>query len=223
MVLIAFNIPEFRGTLSGSIPNVLFAGNSLATEGEITLKVFDGRVSISGLSVNRVFSPVPSLKCSIDIEDLDLGQLTGAFDFGHISGIIRGNVSDLVIVKGQAQGFRASLESVRKRGVSQKISVEALKKISILGSGTSTSILDRSIYQFFKEYRYKKLGFRGFLKNDNLLLLGIDSSDGKSYLVNGGLIPPRVNVINYNQNVSFQEMVRRLKRITQIKQEKDSG
>ncbi len=219
----ALDIPEFRGTLSGSIPSVLFAGNRLLADGEINLKVFDGSVRISGLSANRVFSPVPSLKCSIDIEDLDLGQLTGAFDFGHISGIIRGNVSDLVIVKGQAQAFNASLESVRKGGVRQKISVQALKKISILGSGTSTSVLDRGIYRFFKEYRYKKLGFRGFLRNDNLLLLGIDSTDGKSYLVNGGLIPPRVDVINYNQNISFQEMVRRLKRITQISQEKEDG
>jgi hypothetical protein len=105
------------------------------------------------------------------------------------------------------------METYKKKGVEQKISVDALKKISILGTGSSTSILDRGIYQFFKEYRYDKLGFKAFLKNDNLLLLGIENEGNKEYLVKGGLLPPKVDVISYTQNISFQEMVSRLQRI----------
>jgi len=211
------DLPRFTGSLSGTIPNVTFAGNRLLTEGEIYLELFDGSIRLSDLSMNRVFSPIPSLKCNIEAEDIDLGKLTSTFDFGNISGIIKGSVEDLVIVRGQAQSFKASMESIRKKGISQKISVEALKKISILGSGSSASVLDMGIYQFFKEYRYAKLGFKAFLRNDNLILLGVESRENRGYLVKGGLLPPRVDVINYNQNISFQEMVKRLKRIKQVK------
>jgi hypothetical protein len=209
----AMTWPRFSGRLSGVIPMVNLADNHLITDGKIILELFGGKIKVSNLSVDNVFGPVSSLKSSIELEEIDLGKLTGAFDFGHISGIIRGAITDLVIVKGQAEGFKVSLETYKKKGVEQKISVEALKKISILGTGSSTSILDRGIYQFFKEYRYDKLGFKAFLKNDNLLLLGIENEGNREYLVKGGIFPPKVDVISYTQNISFQEMVNRLKRI----------
>ncbi|MBI5098370.1 MAG: hypothetical protein HZB30_03905 [Nitrospirae bacterium] len=211
----AMTWPRFSGRLSGVIPMVNLADNHLITDGKIILELFDGKIKVSNLSVDNVFGPVSSFKSSIELEEIDLGKLTGAFDFGHISGIIKGNITELVIVKGQAESFKAYMETYKKKGVEQKISVDALKKISILGTGSSTSILDRGIYQFFKEYRYDKLGFKAFLKNDKLLLLGIENEGNKEYLVKGGLFPPKVDVISYTQNVSFQEMVSRLKRIKQ--------
>jgi hypothetical protein len=113
---------------------------------------------------------------------------------------------------------------VERKGINQLISVEALKKISILGSGTPASVLSSGIYQFFKEYRYKKMGFRGTLKNDNFLLLGIEAEGNREYIVRGGLLPPKVDVISYTQNVSFQEMLKRLKRVKQLDkgEEKDT-
>jgi hypothetical protein len=215
-VSVAFEMPRFEGRLSGNIPKVSFIEDRLLTEGAIVLELFGGKMTVSDLSVDNVFSPITSLKSSIELEDIDLGQLTGTFDFGHISGVVSGRVDDLVVVKGQAESFKASLESYRKKGVSQRISVTALKKISILGTGSSASVLDRGIYRFFDEYRYSKLGFRAFLKNDNLLLLGVENEGDIGYLVKGGILPPKVDVLYYNQNIPFQEIVRRLKRIKQI-------
>ena len=63
------------------------------------------------------------------------------------------------------------------------------------------------------KYGYEKIGFKAYLRNDNLLLLGVRSEDGKQYLVQGGLLPPRVDVVTYSQNISFKEIVNRLKRI----------
>lgn len=211
----AFGLPEFSGTLSGSIPRVTLVQDNLRTEGGIRLELFGGKMRIGNLSVDNVFSPATSFKSDIEFEDIDLGRLTNTFDFGHISGVVRGSISDLVIADGQAGHFKATLESYRKKGVDQRISVNALKKISILGSGSSTSILDKGIYQLFKEYRYEKIGFRAYLKNDNLLLSGIETEGDRSYLVKGGLLPPKVDVINYTQNISFQEMVSRLERLKQ--------
>ena len=207
-----FGAPEFEGTMSGSIPMVSFKGNRLLTEGEIVIDVFNGRIKATGLSVDNVFSPVTSLGVSLELDEIDLEKLTGTLDFGHVSGILRGYIRDLVIVNGQAESFTASIETVKRKGVSRKINVEALRKISILGTGSSSSILDRGIYRLFKEYRYEKLGFRASLKNDRLRLLGIENRGNTGYLVKGGLFPPKVDVISYNQDISFKEMVGRLKR-----------
>ncbi len=123
-------------------------------------------------------------------------------------------MNDLVITDGQPESFEASIETVKRRGVKQRISVKALEKISILGTGSSATVLGRGIYSLFKEYNYSKMGFSGRLRNDTFLLKGIEREGDTGYLVRGGLFPPKVNVIYYTQEVSFREMVKRLKRIT---------
>ncbi len=211
------DIPAFNGNLSGRIPTMRLIGESLHTEGEIELQLFGGSMKVTGLSMENVFTPIVSITSSVKFDGINLDMLTDTFDFGHISGVIKGNIDDLEIVRGQAQQFTASLQSYKVKGIKQTISVDALKKISILGTGSSGSILDRGIYQFFKKYRYEKIGFKAHLKNDNLFLRGVESGgNSRQYLVKGGLLPPKVNVITYSQNVSFREMIKRLKRIGQI-------
>lgn len=212
----ALGMPQLSGNLSGSIPEARFGGSSLSTEGEIILKLFEGEMRLHNFSINNFTGKIPSIKTSVDIKEINLGGLTGAFEFGNITGIMSGYIRDLVITDGQAEQFNASIESIRGKRAPQWISVEALENISVLGSGSSTSILNRGIYSLFKKYRYEKIGFKGSLRNDNLLLSGIKGEGGKQYLVKGGIIPPKVNVISYTQNISFQDMLKRLKRIKQI-------
>jgi hypothetical protein len=212
-------LPRFSGSLSGQIPEARLAGGSLQTNGVITMNLFDGMVTIDNFSVHDVFGPVPSFSASAEIQDIDLGRLTETVEFGHISGVIRGYVRDLVIVKGQPEQFVAFIESIQTEGIDQWISVEALEKISILGSGSPSAVLSRGVYQLFKKYRYAKMGFQGKLRNDTLLLVGIETEGNKGYLVKGSPLPPRVNVINYTQHISFQELMKRLKRIKRIETE----
>jgi hypothetical protein len=210
---VALGMPGFTGSFSGTIPKVSFVGTNLLTEGEILLELFGGELRVSEISINNVFSPAASLNSTIEFKEIDLGKLTGTFEFGNISGVLQGYVKDLVIANGQPESFEALVETVKRRGVGQKISVEALEKISIIGTGFSARVLNRVIYQLFKEYKYSKMGFRGWLKNDTFLLLGIEMEGEKGYLVKGGLLPPKVNVISYVQVISFREMVKRLKRV----------
>ena len=212
----ALAMPRLSGNLSGSIHEARFAGSTLSTDGEIILKLFEGEVRLHNFSINNFPGKTPSIKTSVDIKRINLGGLTSAFEFGNITGIINGYINDLVITDGQAEQFDASIESIREKRTQQWISVDALENISVLGSGSSTSMLNKGIYSLFKKYRYEKIGFKGSLRNDNLLLSGIEGEGGKQYLVKGGAIPPKVDVISYNQNISFQEMVKRLKRIKQI-------
>ncbi len=210
---VAFGLPRFQGTLSGSIPSVTFAGRQLRTTGAIVLRLFGGEVTIEGISIHNVFSPVTSMESTVVLREIDLGRLTDTFEFGHISGILEGYVKDLVITNGQPEHFLVHLGTVERKGVAQRISVEALEKISILGSGASPSIFGRGVYRLFKEYRYAKLGFSGRLRNDNFTLRGIVREGDLEYLVRGGVLPPKVNVINYTQEISFREMLKRLKRV----------
>ena len=139
--------------------------------------------------------------------------MTDTFEFGHISGILQGYVRDLEVVNGQPARFDALLETVKKKGVDQRMSVQALEKITILGSGATPSLFGKGIYRLFKEYRYAKMGFESRLRNDHFQVRGIEVIGDREYLVVGSLLPPKVNVINYTQNISFKEMVNRLKRI----------
>jgi hypothetical protein len=210
-------VQRFGGSISGSIPMAKLSHNNLSTDGEVIVHAFGGEMRIMNLSIDNLLSSIPSIRTSIELNDIDLGMLTDTFEFGQITGVLNGYVKSLVITNGEVEKFEISLETVKKKGGSQWISVKALKKISILGSGGSTSILDRGIYRFFKRYRYEKMGFKGELRNDNMTLHGIIKKGDKEYIVKGGLFPPRVDVISYTQNISFKELVRRLKRIKEVK------
>ncbi len=208
-----FDMPVFEGELTATVPDIVFTGKSIYTDGEVIVRAFDGTIRIENLALHNIASPAMSLEADVTVDDINLSMLTKTFDTGHISGILRGYVKDLVVVNGQPQQFRAAFETVKRRGVPQIISVRALRKIQILGAGGGGSILDRGIYQFFKEYRYSKMGFRATLKNDTLLLEGFEGEGNRGYIVKGGFLPPRVDVINYTQRISFKELVERLKRI----------
>ena len=58
------------------------------------------------------------------------------------------------------------------------------------------------------------------LRNDAFHLLGVETEGNKEFLVRGGLLPPRVDVISYTQDVSFKEMVSRLNRIRHMEKRK---
>ena len=105
-----FNIPRFEGNLSGSISRASFKENRFRTDGEILLDVFDGKIKMKDLSIDNVFSPIASLRISLEIDEINLGKLTGTFDFGHVSGILRGYIQGLVIVNGQAESFKMAIE-----------------------------------------------------------------------------------------------------------------
>jgi hypothetical protein len=103
------------------------------------------------------------------------------------------------------------METVSRPGVPQRVSVAAIRQLSILG-GSGGDPLSHGILSFFDEYRYAKMGFRCNLRNDRFTLRGVEEFDGKDYLIVGSVMPPRVNVISHNQTISFSQMIRRLER-----------
>jgi hypothetical protein len=207
----AMGWPALAGAISGRIPDVRLVESAIRSDAEIRVQVFGGEVRIRDLRLDEVFSPVPALALDVDFENVSLGDLTEAFDVGHVSGIASGAAKNLVLVDGQPVSFEAWIETVEQAGVDQRISVTAVRQLSILG-GSGGDPLTQGILSFFDDYRYARMGFRARLENDRFYLRGVESEDGKEYLVVGSTLPPRVNVVSHSQVISFSEMVRRLAR-----------
>ena len=210
--------PPFSGSLTGTIPEVQSSDNILRTNGEIQAELFGGRMRMSKLEIENPFSPLASIKLDATLRDIQLQQLSKTFAFGQISGILEGNIADLIVTDGQPAQFGADVHSV-DRGGEQRISVEALNKITVLSSGQSAGALYGGLAGFFDSFRYSKLGFKAILRNDRLTLRGVETRGNEEYLVVGSLLPPTVNIISHTQTIAFSELVRRLERIKSDKPE----
>jgi hypothetical protein len=204
---------RFGGTISASIPRVEITGNVLRAEGQIEIEVFGGAVQVSNTAVENPFSALPAIKLDARFQGIHLEQASKTFAFGRISGILDGTVTDLVIINGQPAQLRADVRTVERPGASQWISVEALNQITILSSGEDGSLVYGGIASFFDEFRYSKMGFKATLRNDKLTLRGIESRDGKEFLVVGTLLPPTVNVISHTREIGFSDLMKRLEQI----------
>jgi hypothetical protein len=204
---------RFGGSVSGSIPDMEWTGDALRSDGRIDVEVFGGRVNINMLEIVSPFSSVPSIKLDARFREIDLAQASRTFAFGQISGILDGTVNGLVLAAGQPSAFRADVRTVERRGVSQRISVESLNKITVLSSGTEAGALYGGIASFFDTFRYSKLGFKAELRNDKLTLRGVESRKDGEYLVVGSLLPPTVNVVSHTQVIAFSELLRRLEQV----------
>lgn len=209
----AFDWPRFSGQLNGAIPEVESAGNTLRSRGEIQADLFGGRLLLSKLEIENPFSTLASIKMSAKLESIQLEQLSKTFAFGRISGILEGSIEDLVITDGQPAQLRADLHTVERSGVDQRISVDALNKITVLSSGQEAGALYGGLAGFFESFRYSKLGFKATLRNDRLTLRGVESQGGKELLVVGSFLPPTVNIVSHTQEIAFSELLRRLERI----------
>ncbi|HWH77415.1 MAG TPA: hypothetical protein VNT76_08585, partial [Candidatus Binatus sp.] len=203
---------RFSGSLSGSIPQVQSSGEVLSTVGEIQAELFGGRALIGKLEIDNPYSGLASIKLDAKLAGIQLEQLSQTFEFGRISGILEGSIDNLVMTAGQIAEMSADLHSV-DRGGEQRISVEALNKITVLSSGEDAGALYGGLAGWFDSFRYSKLGFKANLKNDRLTLRGVESDGDKELLVVGSFLPPTVNVISHTQNIAFSELMRRLERI----------
>ena len=214
----ALGWPSFSGTLTGSIPEVQSSDTTLRTKGEIQAELFGGRVRMSRLEIENPFSTLAAIRLDAILTNIDLERLSKTFAFGRISGILEGTVGDLIITDGQPAQFGADLHTV-DRGGEQRISVEALDKITVLSSGQSAGGLYGGLAGFFDSFRYSKLGFKAILRNDRLTLRGVETRGNEEYLVVGSILPPTVNIVSHTQTIGFSELMRRLERIKQDKPE----
>ncbi|MBW1781317.1 MAG: hypothetical protein JRL30_11330, partial [Deltaproteobacteria bacterium] len=213
-----FNRPV-PGTLIGTLNPVQLEGGRLTSSGEIKARVFDGEVLISDPGASGLLTGTPVFKLDARWKDLNLSKLTEGTSFGKIEGVLDGYAKGLEIAQGQPQKFDLLMETARKDGVEQRISVKAVDNIARIGGGQSPFVgLAGMFASVFKEFPYEKIGVHATLENDVFRIHGTIQEGGTEYLVKRGLFSG-VNVVNQNPDnrVSFKDMIKRIKRVTTSK------
>lgn len=205
----ALGWPRFGGVISGDIPGASLDEGVLAVDGEIVMKVFDGNVTVNDLRVERPFGVLPSLAANIDVQALDLAQLTETFSFGNISGRLDGYVHDLRMLDWQPVAFDAWLGTPQQQEGSQGISRQAVNHLTTIGGGSATTALTSPIMRMFNNFSYKRLGLGCRLQNYACEIRGLSGDEGSVLLLEGAGIP-KITIRAFNRQVDWPQMVSNL-------------
>lgn len=138
------------GNISGQIPGVDYHDKTLTLDGELLIKVFDGTVKVNNLASSDLFTDFPKVYGDVEIENLDLDQLTRKFEFGNITGRLSGTINKLVLENWHPVTFFAWLGTPDDDDSSHRISQKAVKNIASIGGGGATDLLSRSFLGFLK-------------------------------------------------------------------------
>ncbi|NOU23670.1 MAG: C4-dicarboxylate ABC transporter [Methyloglobulus sp.] len=200
------------GNISGQIPGVDYRNKTLSLDGELLVKVFDGTVKVNNLASSDLFTDFPKVYGDVEVENLDLDQLTRKFEFGNITGRMSGYVNKLVLENWHPITFYAWLGTPDNDDSSHRISQTAVKNIASIGGGGATDLLSRSFLGFFETFGYDKIGIGCYLYNGVCQMMGLEAAGQGYYLIKGGGLP-RIDVLGYNPRVNWDVLVERLGRV----------
>jgi len=209
----ALDWTPLSGSISGQIPRVEYSNKTLSLGGELIVKVFDGEVRISNLASSGLFTDFPKFHSDLEIENLDLDQLTGKFKFGGITGKLSGYVRQLYMENWHPVSFFAWLGTPENDDSRHRISQKAVQNIANIGGGGAADLLSKSFLRFFDTFGYDKLGLGCYLHDGVCQLMGVEARDSGYAIITGGGLP-RIDVIGYNPRVDWNVLMERLKRIT---------
>lgn len=207
----ALGLPEMAGSLSADLGRIRLEKGTLTTEGEMAVDVFGGRIRVRNLRLESLFTKYPTCSADAEFAGIDLRQLTRTLAFGEINGVADGYVRELRLFGKVPSRFEALLET-RPKGT-RNISVKALRNLTTISQGGIGAVLSRGVYRFIDFYRYRRIGLYCSLKNDVFVLRGTARDGSGRYLVDGGLLPPKINIIAPEHAISFKEMIKRLQRM----------
>jgi hypothetical protein len=210
----ALNWTPLSGTISGRIPGVEYQDDTLKLKGELNVKVFDGNVRIANLASSGLFSDFPTLSAEIELDHLDLDQITRKFEFGGITGRLSGFIKNLQLENWRPVGFYAWFGTPDDDDSRHRISQKAVQNIANIGGGGATDLLSRSVLRFFDTFGYDKIGLGCYLHDGVCQMMGIEAAETGGYrIIKGGGLP-RIDVIGYNPQVDWTVLMERLQRIT---------
>lgn len=198
------------GKLSGMVPKVRYENGELTVGGALLVQAFDGDIVIRKLRIRQPLGLAPRLWADAEIKQLDLATLTRTFSFGRIEGRFEGQVRDLYMEAWQPVAFDARFGTPADDRSRHRISQKAVDNISNLGGAGVGGALSRSFLRFLEDFPYKRLGIRCRLQDGVCTMGGIAPAERGYYLVEGTLLPPRLDVVGYSEQVDWTSLVERL-------------
>jgi hypothetical protein len=216
LVASAIGLPRFEGTLAGRIPGIEVRGDTVTTGGNLEMRAFDGKVTVRDLRLKDPLGQYPQLFASIDVDNLDLAQLTSTFSFGMITGRVSGRVEGLETFDWLPVSLDARFFSTPGDRTPRRISQRAVANLSSIGGGSGGSVagaLQSGFLRFFKQFHYRRLGLSCRLQNDICEMDGVAPAGNGYYIVQGSGLP-RINVIGSQRRVAWSRLVRQLRAIS---------
>jgi len=201
--------PAFEGTLGGVIPTVRYADNRIDFDGGLSMTLFDGRIDVSSLAIERPFGVLPTVTGDLALSALDLHALTGVFGFGSIEGRLHGRIEGLRLVDWNATAFDAELHTEAAPGVRQRISQRAVQDISSVGDASFVTTLQGRAIALFDDFGYRGIGISCRLRNQVCRMGGLRSV-GNAFTIVDGAGLPRLDVVGFNRDVDWPLLVERL-------------
>lgn len=199
---------EFGGRISGRFPGIRLAGDAFDVQGGLDIDLFGGKARVQDLSIERPFGSLPALAADIEFEALDLEQVTGAFEFGRMLGLLSGHVRDLRLLDWQPVRFDArfeTLENSPKRRISQK----AVDSISTI-SGGGGAALSGPLLNLFEDFPYRRAGLGCTLENNVCRMRGLRETEQGGYLILEGRLLPRLDIVGYQRRVDWPRLLAQL-------------
>ncbi len=211
LISTALDLPEFGGTFSGTIPTAALEDGVLTFGGNLEARVFDGRVTVGGLRLEDPLGRFPRLQASVQVERLDLQQVTGTFSFGEITGRLSGEVNDLELFGWEPVRFDARFATPPGDRSRRRISQRAVENISSIGGGGGvTAALQTGALKFFESFRYDRLGLSCRLENDVCRMSGVGPAKGGGFYIVRGRGLPRIDIIGNGTRVAWSRLVQQL-------------
>ena len=204
-------LPPMDGALSADLGRIRYDADGLRTEGLAQIDVFGGRITVGDIHARNLLSPVPVVQGNISLRGIDLAALTRTFSFGEMNGTLDGQIDQLQLAGNIPSRFNARLQT-RTEG-ERNISVKALNNLSVISQGGFAGVLGKGVYQFINFYNYRRLGLACTLRNDSFHLTGTAREESDRYLIDGGWLPPKIDIIAPPGTISFKEMLSRIKRV----------
>ncbi len=199
------------GDLSFVLPRVTYARSTLSLEGALLFKVFGGDARVERIRIDNPFGRTPRLTGNLQLNRMNLEEMTAAVKFGTISGFLDVNVEGLVMERWQPVEMDArvitSAGDFRKR-----VSQRAVQNISSIGGASAGAAIQRSFLGFFETFGYDRIGLSCRLRNGICEMGGVEAAAGGYALIKGGGVPS-VNVVGYNRFVGWQELLDRIQAV----------
>jgi len=201
-------LPELGGQLAGRFPGVTYSDQRLAFTGGIEIDAFSGRIGIDELVIERLFGTAPALAAQVELERLDLLELTGAFGFGRMEGEASGWVRDLRLLDWRPVAMDARLythlDAPRRR-----ISQRAVDNLSSLGGGGS-AVISGTVLRIFEDFPYQQAGLACRLDNNICQIDGIGPHESGGFIIVEGRGLPRLDVVGHRRLVDWPRLTRQL-------------
>ncbi len=201
------NWPAMSGTISGDLPGLVKKGSVIEFLGALNMSVFQGKMVVNNLSLERLFGVAPVIAADVAFEQFDLALLTETFGFGQITGKLSGVVNELRITNWKTDRLDAHVYTVKTKGVKQTISQRAIDNISSLGG--IKGAISKTFLRFFDDFGYKRIELSCKLHNSVCQIGGLKNQGNQFVIVEGGGIP-KINIVGFVRTINWEEFISRL-------------